>query len=249
MSFSYTPRIKKTWELDPKQLRHRYFIQLGPEGNPVLGMLQQDTHPATGQWLEVGKIYDPLPGRYFVQQTDFNTLVPGLLIQNDTPPGPRWKDIQSHPYFYFVVFDNPVYYLVETDHPVTLGTGESFVDDVVNPVLDSVYPGRNPAKEIRFRLFYSLDSYEQVVADPGIMVPFPTSAAPEGIGYYLTGAGIYINELSSTGTAPAELIMNPVNQPGYYPGYYHFILGILDENNDIREYVFMNAVFNHYRPA
>jgi hypothetical protein len=245
MELIYEGSSRKSWQIDPRQLRHRYFVQVAPDGHLVGGMLQQGTRPATGRWLEIGKIYDPLPRRYFVQQTDFNTLVPGLLVQNDTPPGPRWKDIQSKALFYLINFDDVPYFIIEGNEEEPIATGEDFMNDIVIPAMDLVYPDRNPATSVRFKLFYSLDDYGVAFEDPGILVPFPTGATSTNIGYFLTGTSTFINELSTTDTAPAELIIHP---DGDY-GYFSFILGILDENDVISEYIYLNGILHHFLPG
>jgi hypothetical protein len=246
MALTYTPKQRKSWMLDTKELRHRYFVQLAPDKEHIVpGSLHQGIRPITGQWLELGTIRRKLAERYFVQQTRFNTLVPGLLVQNDLPPGPSWKDIQTYLSFYVIEFDDVPYTVIENYEDASLATGEEFLGDIVNPALDLIYPGRNPATPIKLQAYYYRDGYPQLGDDVSLLVPFSTAENSTDIGYFLTGTSTYVNQFFSTDTADAELI---VKADAEY-GYFSFVLGVFDENGEVTDYIFLDDIFNHFLPG
>lgn len=232
--------------LDPKTLRHRYYVQLTPDRQHlVLGMVQQDTRPRNGRWLELGTIRKKLAERYFVQQTGINTLVPGSLIQSDTPPGSTWKDVQTQTLDHVLYISPRPYTVNENSEEVIFATGEEFMQDVVNPALNAVYPNRNPADPIRIRPYYFMDIYSQYNNDPSTLTPFTTPGNDTGIGYYLTGTSTYAAEFNSTDTASAQLII----QPDAPYGYMTFVLAILNSSNQVIDYIFITDVLNHFLPG
>jgi hypothetical protein len=246
MSLTYLPGKRQPWTLDPKTLRHRYYVQLTPDQqHVVLGMVQQDTRPLTGQWLQLGTIRRKLAARYFVQQTSINTLVPGSLIQSNTPPGSTWKDIQTQTLDHVLYFTPLPYTVNENSEEVTFATGAEFMEDIVNPALNAVYPNRNPSDPIKIRLYYYMDIYSQYNNDPTTLTPFTTPGNDTGIGYYLTGTSTYAAEINSTDTAPAELIIQPTAPYGYMS----FIFAILNDADEVVDYIFINDVVHHFLPG
>lgn len=236
MPYTYTPPATKTWDLDPRQLRHRYFVQVSPDRqNLVPGSLQQGNTPPIGHWLEIGSIRKDLIRRYFVQQTDFNTLVPGLLIPADEAPGETWKDIVTKDRFY--IFDFGSLYLaygIMTTY--TFVTGDDFMTDHVTPALDKVFPNRNPATPITLKLYYYNGNPNNLNNDPDLLKPF--GSGDLDLGYYLTGSSTYVNTIESTTTAPANLTIKPEAPLGSYS----IILGIVGRDNEVRDYIMLKSI-------
>jgi len=152
MDFTYYPTIPAS-EINPLDLQHRYFVQLAPDGSHLVpGQLQQDIKPDVGQWLEIGHIARDFPARYFVQYTDFNTLVPGSVIQADRFPQGNWKEIKKPPFTLFrrVVFNPEFTASIHSDHAgETFATYASsvvwFTMSVLNYFQPGVYSDTQPA--------------------------------------------------------------------------------------------------------
>jgi len=246
MEFTYFPGQKKSWELDTRQLRHRYFVQLAPDQEHlVLGMVQQGTRPPTGRWLELGTILRKLPERYFVQQTSFNTLVPGLLIQSDTPPGNTWKDIQSRPMFHVITFQNPPYNAFDIATEYTFTNNQDFIDEIVNPALDEIYPNRDQEKSVRLQLYFFWGNYTYFVNDTTLLTPFATTATPADLGYFATGSSTYTNIFENTTTEPANLTIKPEANVGTYS----IILAVVNDDDEIIDYIFLDEVLYYFLPG
>lgn len=246
MDFTYIPRQKKSWELDTRQLRHRYFVQLAPDQEHLVpGMVQQGTRPPTGQWLELGTILRKLPERYFVQQTSFNTLVPGLLIQSDTPPGNTWKDIQTRPLFHLITFEDIPYDAFEISGEYTFVTSEVFISEIVNPALDVVYPDRNQEEPVRLQLYYFRGRYNQLANDITLLTPFATNDVPANLGYFVTGTSTYTNIFDNTTEEPANLTIKSEAAIGVYS----IILAVINDDDEIMDYIFLEYVVNHHLAA
>jgi hypothetical protein len=229
MEYIYTPYQIKPWDLDLRKLSHRYFVQVSPDQqNLVPGSLQQGNHPSIGRWLEIGNIRKDLIQRYFVQQTNFNTLVPGLLIPGEEPPGETWKDIVTKDRFY--IFDFGSLYLAYGI------TGDDFMTDHVTPALDKLYPNRNPATPITLKLYYFNGNSGELNSDPDLLKPFGSGILD--LGYYLTGSSTYVNTIQSTTTAPANLTVKPEAELGEYS----IVLGIVGKDNEVREYIVLDRI-------
>lgn len=251
MSLSYSPGTNKPWIIDTRQLRYRYYVQLSPDQQHVVpGSVLQGTRPPVGDWLELGTIRKKLAARYFVQQTTNNTLVPGLLIQSDTPPGNNWKDIQSQPLFHVINFDDFVYDAFEISGEYTFATNEEFINDIVNPALDLVYPNRDQEKPVRLQLFYFRNNYDRFVEFQkygpytDLLTPFATADVPAKLGYFLTDLDTlaYVNIFENTTTEPAIMTIDSTAQPDVYS----FILAVLNSNNEAIEYIFLNKILYYH---
>lgn len=242
MDFVYTSP-KRSWQLDPSQLRHRYFVQAAPDQqHVVLGMLQQGRRPRNGRWLEIGTIRQKLAHRYFVQQTSFNTLVPGSLIQTDEPPGENWKDIQTYDLFHFFDFGTP-YVVWDVTEETTFVTAEDFINDVVTPVLNQIYPNRDPDVPITLNIYYTTEDYTTIQNDPSLLIPF--SSGDNLIGYYLTDSETYVDSFESNTTAPANLTMKP--EAGF--DFFSIVLEVVDQEHVIKEYIYLDYILRHLLPG
>lgn len=246
MAITYTPGGKKSWVLDTKKLRHNYYVQLAPDQEHiVLGSLQQGTRPPIGQWLQLGTIRRQLAGRYFVQQTRFNTLVPGVLIQSDTPPAPNWKDIQSQPLFHVIRFESIPYYAHNISDEYTFATSEEFIDEIVNPALDEIYPNRDQEEPVKLQLYYFRGRYTQFVNDITLLTPFNTPEVPTKLGYFLTDTDTYADHFTNLDDEPANLTI----QPEAHPGTYSIILAVTNEDDEVIDYIFLEYVISYTLPA
>jgi hypothetical protein len=239
----YTAPGTETWKINPQQLRHRYFVQLGPDGYPVVGMLQQGTRPPVGEWLEIGTIRQQLPERYFVQQTNFNTLVPGSLVQTDTPPGNTWKDIRIYDRFHrFQFWWSYDAFPSSSEH--ILVSIQDFIVGVVTPALDEVYPNRDLGKPIAFKLYYFENSYEQLVNDPTKLVPFSSESV---LAYKLTDSGTYADSFDTLTSTPANLTIKPEAPDDFYSIVLKVVNGS-DSKSPI-DYLFIENIVHKFLPG
>ena len=96
MSYTVQPDPAPASEILQEELEHQYFVQLAPSPSRLVpGMITQDNQPTTGNWMDVANVDRDFPVRYFVQYTNFNTLVPGSLIQATRLPKGNWKEIKK----------------------------------------------------------------------------------------------------------------------------------------------------------
>lgn len=242
MEFQYiSPR--RPWQLDPGELRHPYFVQTVEDKlHLVTGMLTQGARPRSGNWLKIGTIRKKLAHRYFVQQTSFNTLVPGSLVQTDEPPGDSWKDVQTYDLFHLFYFFNP-YLVLDIEEETTFDTAANFITEMVTPALNEVYPGRDPNAPITLKLYYTTEDYTTIQDDPSLLIPF--ASGDNLIGYYLTDSGTYVDSFESNTTEPANLTMKPEAPLNSYS----IVLEVVDPGNQIRNYIYLNSIVNHRLPA
>jgi hypothetical protein len=236
MEYIYTPYQVKPWDLNPRKLSHRYFVQVSPDQQYLVpGSLQQGNHPPIGRWLEIGSIRKDLIQRYFVQQTDFNTLVPGLLIPGDEPPGDSWKDIVTKDRFYVFDFGSPyLAYGIMTTY--TFVTSHDFMIEHVTPALDKLYPDRNPATPLTLKLYYFTGTSSELNNDPTLLKPFGSGNLD--LGYFLTGTSTYVNTIQSTTTVPANLTIKPEAALGNYS----VVIGIVGKDNEVRDYIMLDSL-------
>jgi len=237
----YTPPQKDSSEIHTEELTHAYYVQLAPDGKHLVpGILQQQEHPNIGRWVQVGKITRDFPKRYFVQCTDFNTLVPGSLIQADRLPQGKWKEVKKNsvPVHHFVVsgliqgnlysstndwqtFDSMDYFNYVIDD---LGVMEKVYPDLTN---DELF--ENP---FTYRLYYFYGSYQQWNGDISRLTLFHSLGSlmriyNHGNNTYTDTFQIYPQDdgvfLQVLGSAPV--------------GYYMIVLGILNDVGDVVNYI------------
>jgi len=190
MSLTYHTYTYYPWEINPEELKHHYYVQLSPKRNRLVpGMLQQDTKPPTGSWLDVTAIDRDFAKRYFVQYTDFNTLVPGSLIQAGKLPKGKWKEIKkTRTQFHRVTFSDP-YEVATPGGPfgiaLTFTSLDDFQIDRTLPALKSVYPEKpilpyldtwlpQPIS-VRYNLYFFNGTFAELNNDKTKLIPFSTS--------------------------------------------------------------------------
>jgi hypothetical protein len=171
MSFTFYPGTPPATEIDPTTLQHRYFVRLAPDGSHLVpGLIQQDEKPRIGRWLELGKITRELPERYFVQYTDFNTLVLGSLIRGDRFPQGQWKEVKRPSFGEFnrFVFDPDWMVSIHNNHVSQEGflQPSTFVDYYLMPVLEYIQPGfYSQSRPANVQLFYFQGTFEELDND------------------------------------------------------------------------------------
>jgi hypothetical protein len=247
MSLTYHPYTYYPWEINPKELKHHYHVQLTPDRRHlVLGMLKQDDQPEIGGWLNVTAIDRDFSKRYFVQYTDFNTLVPGSLIEGNKLPEGHWKEIKRpRKQFHRVTFSDP-YTLNLPGGPFQLtsplDTMDAFLANKANPALRAAYPDQpvlpyldtwiSGSVGIKFNLYYFKGTFAELANDKTKLVVFNTSHL------YISG------HISPTGITAWE--MKPgqfLNCNGAIPdGTYCFILAILNAHNFETDYVVLENI-------
>ncbi len=151
-------------------------------------MLEQDTQPTISRQpnkhklLDVTTINRNFAKRYFVQYTNFNTLVPGSLIQADKLPKGRWKEIKKpRTKFYRVTFTDPYQqnfpfppeFFIVSNGPFT--SLDNFLIDKALPALKAVYPDKPTlpfldtwipnAINIKFNLYYFKGNFADLNED------------------------------------------------------------------------------------
>lgn len=239
MAIEYATQPRANWEIDPRKLRHRYFVQSAPDNaHLVTGMLQQDTYPKTGNWLEVGKITRDFPVRYFVQYTQFHTLVPGSLIQGDALPEGRWKELKKvsgGPWYRVSITAPDGYLLFLTGSAQDITGYDEFNTQKVLTALDLVFPLRDTSIAVTIRLYYFRGNYEELGEDPSQLVPFSTGDFH--LGLFVTGTG-YTDTMVTTPPMPASLRASA----SILPQTYSIILGILDETNEVTDYLVLENI-------
>lgn len=247
-NFTYYTPWKRS-EIDPKKLRHKYYVQLAPDGDHlVLGMLQQSTRPSIGKWMDVTNIDRDLPDRYFVQYTGFNTLVPGSLIEGHSLPKGKWKEIKrTKTLFHRVVFDThftKTFPNVPFNSTQTITTLDNFILNQVVPVVRHIHPGIPnypftdfvilPAPNIRFNLYYFKGTYQQLGEDKTKLQPFT------GTNFKITLSFVqqpYTN-IVAWETTIKELIISSAAANGTYS----LVVAILDDHGNESEYIFMENI-------
>jgi hypothetical protein len=241
-------------ELDPKKLKHHYYVQLAPDkARLVPGILQQETKPEVGSWLDVTAIDRDFPTRYFVQHTNFNTLVPGSLVEATQLPEGRWKEVKkTHTRFHRVVFDNPYPYFGfggDPDTSFNISTQDQFITDRVTPALAALYP-QIPlyappdlsfhlpnAKQIVFNLYYFKGTFSDLNRDVSKLVPFNSANL-----FYIVD---YANAPQpATNIAAWMITLNSITgRSRAQNGSYSFVLELLNVSEDAKEYVVLENVF------
>lgn len=231
-------------EINPEDLKYKYYVQLTPDRTHLAtGMLQQENQkgnpPKEGNWLQVGKIDRNFTARYFVQYTKFNTLVPGSLVQGTRFPKGLWKEVKKSTSTFFskVVFTQPDTYEANQSFGLnSLTDYAEFKNNKMLPALNLVFPNRNFNAPISIRLFFFLGNYNELDKDPTKLHLFSTNTFALALyrsgNYesYITLNSNYPNtELRTSGGAPA--------------GTYSIVLGVLNNNSEVENYVVMENIF------
>jgi hypothetical protein len=253
MSFTLYTDPYHPSEIDPKQLKHHYFVQLTPDRkNLVPGMLQQ-SQPEGNTWLDVTKVDRDFPKRYFVQYTNFNTLVPGSLVQENKLPEGRWKEVKRpRRKFHKVVFSNPYNLVFATDVPNStvqyFTLQDNFNINRVIPIFNLLYPDapRDHVNDmaigplINYIPYYFKGNFADLKSDPSKLIAFgqPNNF---GISAVANGVGAFGPLTVSAGYRSPEMYLYGLT---YLPdGTYSIIIGVLDAAHEIKEYlVFENLV-------
>lgn len=240
--------------VDAKLLRNKYFVQLNPDKQHlVLGMLQQGTRPSSANiWLQAGKINRDFSKRYFVQYTDFNTLVPGSLIQATRFPPGKWKEIKRMvdplaSLFRQVNFTEG--YSVNDNVDVQtqfLDTGQ-FFPDVFYPVLDHYYPGLRDSGPVYCDMYYFKGTYDELGEDVTKLVPFSQPDSFFLITFSFSGDPLFTINTSQLG------VDNMFVMPGTEDGSYCFIMATQTIRDSVPadpvNYIVLENVFTKSSPV
>lgn len=249
MSYTLYQDGYQPWEINPEQLKHSYYVQLAPDKRRLVpGMLQQDTKPEVGSWIDVTKVDRDFPERYFAQYTDFNTLVPGSLVQKEKLPEGKWKEIKRRrPKFHRVVVTDPYNLVFIPDVPFntiqSFTTQDNFNINRVIPILNTLYPDapRDRVNDmsigplIRYTLYSFKGNFAALNSDPSKLIPF------NGNSFGLTVSG---GSDSTGGAGPWVISAGYRALNTYLSAYiyladatYSFVLGILGTDNKIIDYI------------
>lgn len=256
MPFTYYALPENPLEINPESLRHRYFVQLAPDGQHLVpGSLVQGRRPAIGHWLELGYIGRELPERYFVQYTDFNTLVPGSLVRGDTIPKGKWKEVKRPSIkFHRVTFTNPYVPAIavlegETPQgPHTITSQDEFVTNRVIPPLLLIYPDvplfttgdlnfNLPGPVIYFNLYYFKGSFAELDYDASKLTPF------DAANYFMLKNNVNVIQPATNIGAWQRTPNSVVGEASAPAGAYCIVLGVLDAQKEIKDYVVLENIY------
>jgi hypothetical protein len=256
MTFTYVPttsHTKKPTEIDPEKLRHRYFVQLAPDGaHLVPGMLKQAGKPATGRWLELGRFHQSLVKRYFVQYLDEHTLVPGSLVQAERLPEGQWKEVKRRARdFYRIVFDEP--WVVQTPPPSMIPDPTIylnlafdlpfFLSNIVSPVMQTIYPGVDPYHPLRtVTMYYFNGTFDQLHFDESKLTLF-------GLSKFFMVVDLGLTVFTSDFPLIDELSPFPRDDEYYLTvtdytpdDYYSWVMRILNPQTGDYDYIFLENI-------
>lgn len=216
---TYIPQIPLT-EIDPDLLQHSYYVKLAPDGSHLVpGLIQQEAKPNIGHWLQLGQITRDFPVRYFVQYTDFNTLVPGSLIQADQFPDGQWKEVKkpSLTLFNRIVTNGGINinsYDLVTESPM-LGT-ILFVDYYLLPALDLIQPGvYSSFQPATVELYYFAGNFQALNNDAAQLEPM--SQTGSYFSAYIDALGVKTPTITTnTVTIYDDLLVSPSAPDGMY---------------------------------
>ena len=238
---TYYPSGGGKGAVDQSKLKHHYFAQLTPDGERLVpGMLQQDRRPAIGKWMDVGAVSRTFAERYFVQYTDFNTLVPGSLISADRFPAGKWKEIKpSGPSnFHRIGLSEPFF----TARHISAGPSLNedtyqFIPDIMIPALELVYPETviDMDHGMLADFYYFKGDFSELVLDTEQMHIFGSP------GFYFTTVFSGETEPGLSTNEPQLLFFNF----GYLitVGVYSFIMGVYNEDQTlITDYVVLENI-------
>lgn len=235
MVFTYIPHpfVPDLSGVNQEELKHHYYAQMTmDEEHLVLGMLHQGEPPLIGKWIDVADVDRIFQERYFVQYTDFNTLVPGSLIQGDEVPKGKWKEVKKKllppavPFYHFS-FDEP-FFVVDFDFNETVAFAEhsDFTFSVMRPVLQQVYPSVS-VSFLFCDFFYFKGGYEELEEDVTKLVPFSRSDTQFQINYSdnIEGVvdGYYVLDVANNYQFSVK--------PGTADGLYTFIMAVRNNSS------------------
>lgn len=175
MSFTYYPNVSGGSGFT--NLRNKYFVRLASDNRHLVpGILQQGRGPSSGRWLDVETIDRTFAERYFVQYTDFNTLVPGSLIPSIRKPEGKWKEVKSSAgaNFHRIVFSDQ-YIASDVESATAFEWGDDFIVDKMYPVLDELFPGTTDIQAVA-KLYFFKGDFEALVQDTTQLEPFGEGA-------------------------------------------------------------------------
>lgn len=241
----YLPEVPAS-EIDPNALEHSYYAQVAPDGRRLVpGLLQQGERPTIGNWMNVGYVDRDFPKRYFVQYTDFNTLVPGSLIQADRFPEGKWKEVKRRDLAQFnrVVFNNKL--IINSGSLVTESTfigAIIVVNDYILPVLDLLQPGvYSSSQPANLQFFYFAGDFQQLNNDVSIL---------ELMGEEDSDFSLYID---AQDLKTSLLISNQVTiyddftvKPSTPDGYHSLVVKVLPHGNTPAYYIVMENLIHKF---
>jgi hypothetical protein len=257
MSFTLDTDAYLPSEIDPEQLKHHYFVQLTSDRKHLVpGMLQQE-QPEGRNWLDVTKVDRDFPKRYFVQYTNFNTLVPGSLVEENKLPKGKWKEVKRpRAKFHRVVFDDPYFalFFVFAGDPTisisTISTQDQFINERVTPALTALYPKipeyitadllfKLPsAKHIFFNLYYFKGNFNDLDRDVTKLVSLSSTNS-----IYITNNANVVQP--STNIGAWMITVNSLKVKSNAPdGSYCFVLELLNVSTLGKEYVVLENVLS-----
>lgn len=243
----YLPEVPAS-EIDPNALEHSYFAQVAPDGRRLVpGLLQQGERPTIGNWMNVGYVDRDFPRRYFVQYTDFNTLVPGSLIQADRFPEGKWKEVKKTSFAEFrrVVFNPEFTVSIHDDHvnPTTFLYPNTFIEFYLFPVLNVTQPGVYSASEpASVQLFHFAGTFEELDNDASRLSVF---ANPDS--YFTLHLDVEDIETSFLTTDQTWTGFEYFNaRPATPDGYYSLVVKVLSHGNTPAYYIVMENLFRRY---
>lgn len=235
MSFVYYPAEVSTSSIDYTKLRHKYFVQLQPDGQHlVLGMLQQGERPASGHWLEISKMDRTLPERYFVMYTNFNTLVPGSLITGTQQPQGKWKELKvkkNHLPFYRVYTTEPLFTYNLSGLPGY--QSDNFVGLLFSaPEIYYAVHAEYPPGSFRFKVYYFFGSFNELNYDIDKLTLINTPGAYMQV-IDIGNSNHYVDIFDSNVPDTFWLGVQGTTPPGNYA----LIMGLLDNEDEVTEYI------------
>lgn len=234
MALIYDAPAKGSSEIDQRTLRHHYFAQLASDGKHLVpGMLQQGNRPAVGTWVDVGNVKIDFPVRYFVQYTDFNTLVPGSLIQADRLPEGRWKEIRkpTEGAFYRVVFVDGTYQVDAGITEVTdFAESAEFTENKILPVLELIKRGVfSEQSSTRLIFFYFAGTFDELGGDATQLMMFgkpPSTGGTAVLNLFYDGG---YNGIMTIAEGALGIVDFRV-QPSAPDGFYSIVYGVLKDD-------------------
>lgn len=242
MAFIYYPpeTIAGASGIDEAELRHKYYARLAPDGKHLVpGMLQQGVRAPAGNWLKMGKVTRELPGRYFVQYTDFNTLVPGSLVQAERRPRGKWKEVVkgTKSNFHRVYYPDPFFTFNATSPPNSYGIYEdySYVTWDFPDIFAHVYPG--VSRIYYYKLYYFRGSFDELDNEASKLTLFNSAGAMLKLEDY---SNVIDGDILNTNMGDASIYIEMSTNAA--AGNYCFVLGILNEDNEVVDYVVMENV-------
>jgi hypothetical protein len=208
--------------------------------------LQQDSKPDVGQWLEIGHITRDFPARYFVQYTDFNTLVPGSVIQAERFPQGNWKEIKKPPFglFHRIVFNPDMVLSVHNNHDIEdfafyPGSIVNYTKEVLNFLQPGVYSNTQPAS---LQLFSFHGTFAELDNDVSKLNVFGNSDSDFTLydGVHNTNTSLLTTNQTFTGFEYVKV------RPFALDGYFSVVVKIAAHAGTPAYYIVMENIVNRY---